>query len=256
MDKSFPSGLDFLQLVGDCEEKCEDLSLSQLPKLGEKLPLCHEHLAAILSLLYREACCFNGCEGGDHIPQRIAARIVSHALAAYRLLSRGYYDESMSLTRSIGEASNLLFLFASISDHYATWKAADERDRWNQYRPARVRELLQRAELPVPIDRERYGLLSSVSVHLSPDVSPQAHAPETRSTLGAIHRDEGLMAALNELSGAVGVAASSVATLLPEKCRPALKKEAVSLLRSVGGMDLGAARSLNSISATHERGMQ
>lgn len=82
-------------------------------------------------------------------------------------------------------------------------------------------------------------------------VSPQAHAPETRSTLGAIHRDEGLMAALNELSGAVGVAASSLAMLLPEKCRPTLKESAVSLLRSVGGVDLAAARLLNSISATH-----
>lgn len=256
MDKPFPGGLDFLELVGECEVKCEHLSLSQLSKLGQKLPLCHERLAELLSHLYREACCFNGCDGGDHTPQRIAARIASHALAAYRMLSRGYYDESMSLTRSIGEAANLLFLFASVPSHYPQWKAADERDRWDRYRPAKVRELLQRAQLPVPIDRERYGLLSSVSVHLSPSVSPQAHAPEARATLGAIHRDEGLMATLNELSGAVGVTASSLATLLPEKCRPTLKEAAVALLRSVGGMDLAAVRSLNSVSATHDPGLR
>lgn len=119
MGKSFPIDLDFLELVSACEAKCEDFSLAQISKLGEKLPQCHRRLAAVLSLLYREACCFDGCDSGDHIPQRIAARVVSHALAAYRLLARGYYDESLSLARSIGEAANLLFLFALMPEHFA-----------------------------------------------------------------------------------------------------------------------------------------
>jgi hypothetical protein len=92
MDNPFPDGLAFLELVGECEIQCERFSLSQIPKLGKKLPECHEYLATLLSHLYREASCFNVCVGGDHTPQRIAARISSHALAAYRLLSRGYYD--------------------------------------------------------------------------------------------------------------------------------------------------------------------
>ncbi len=244
MSKKFPVGLDFLDLVAECESTCEGFSLAQIANLGEKLPQCHERLAAVLSLLYREAACFDGCDGDDHIPQRIAARVSSHALASYRLLARGYYDESLCLTRSIGEAANLLFLFSFVPRHFDEWKAADERARWDRYRPVRVREMIQNAGLPVPIDRDRYGLLSSMTVHLGPEVMPQAHAPQSRASLGALHRDEGVMAALNELAGAVGVAASSLAPLLPERCREMLKRDAVELLRSIGGMDLAGVRSM------------
>jgi plasmid maintenance system antidote protein VapI len=204
--------------------------------------------------LYREASCFDGCDGGDHIPRRIAARISSTALAAYRLSTRGYYDESLSLTRSIGEAANLLFLFSFMPNEYELWKSSDERLRRDRYRPVRVREMIQRAGLPVPIDRERYGLLSSIVVHLGPEVTPQAHLPKSRGSLGALHRDEGVMVAINELAGAVGVAAASIARFLPERCRLTLKRDALELLDSIGGMNLVSVRAIVTWSDSDNKG--
>jgi hypothetical protein len=244
MNDEFPVGDEFLALAATGEQACEKHTLESGKRLGRKAPECRHLLGTVLSMLYREACCFYGCVPDDHLPQRIAGRITSNALSSFRLLVRGYYDESFNLTRSIGEAANLLFLCTFRREEFERWRNANDRDRWNMFKPAMVRASLKKAGLPVPIDDERYRLLCSIAVHLGPEVSPQAHQPERRPTLGSYYRQESYLAALNELAGATGVASSGLLWLLPKARKEKLKAASVALLRSVGGLDLAAVRQM------------
>jgi len=106
-----PEGSDFLKLVSQQEDACEARTASALPRLGKLAPACYRNLGTVLSLLDRAASCYWGCRGGDHVVEYIAGRSCSSARAARRLFEFGYYDESLSINRSIGEIANLLLLF-------------------------------------------------------------------------------------------------------------------------------------------------
>lgn len=235
----FPEGKLFLELAAGVEEACASLTLERAEQLGKKVPLCLQRLGTILSLLYRETCCFYGCPGGDHFGQRIAGRVVNHALASFRMLCSGYYDESFALTRNIGEIANLLFLFGVKPELLEQWKEADEKTRWEEFRPAKVRSKLEKEGVPVPIDQTRYAQLCEAGVHLMPASTPQSHNPLGIPTLGSIFQEGGFIAALNELSGATGVCAAGLLRLLDLGDRKdSLKQASVELLRAVGGVDL------------------
>jgi hypothetical protein len=198
-----------------------------------------------LSLLYREACCFGGYAGGDHFAQYVAGRVVTHALGAYRVLGCGYYDESFALTRNLGEAANLLFLFFQKPDLVEEWRGLDEGRRRQQFSALEVRRRLEAIGGGlIPIDRTRYAGLCETGVHLTPALTPQAHNPAGRPTLGGVLQDAGLLAALNELAGAVGVCGASLSRLLKvaDDRRRALRDGSLALLRNIGGVDLEALR--------------
>src|SRR5712691_8505144 len=133
--KTMPRGAEFLEAAAKVEGQCAIESLSDIPNLGISVPACYECLGDVLSLLYAEASCFHGCPGGDHHWQRITARIVTHSLASLRLAILGYYDESLALTRNLGEIANLLFLFAARPDLEETWRLADDATRRKAFSP-------------------------------------------------------------------------------------------------------------------------
>jgi len=108
-----PLGERFLDLLVTQEERCMADTTSQIRSLGKTTPKTIENLGTVLSLLDRVGSCYWGCAGGDHVPEYVTARCASTARASLRLLYHGYYDESLSLTRSLAEAANLLFLFFS-----------------------------------------------------------------------------------------------------------------------------------------------
>src|SRR5262245_13348972 len=103
-----PEGLEFLKLASEQEDSCEKHSHTRLLQMGHKAPQCLENLGTVLSLLDRAASCFWGCHEGDHLIEYLAGRVAASARASLRLLYFGFYDESLSITRSIGEAANLL----------------------------------------------------------------------------------------------------------------------------------------------------
>ncbi len=116
-----------------------------------------------------------------HFFQRLTARIVTNSLSSLRLALLGYYDESLALTRNLGEIANLLFLFAAKPDSLEAWQLADEKKRKSDFTPVKVRLKLEEINLVPPIDQSRYGLLCEAGVHLGPSVSPQTFN-EHRST--------------------------------------------------------------------------
>ena len=244
MQHEFPMGDDFFEIVVAGEMGCETQTTRSLNDFGDKATICRQLLGNVLSLIYREACCFYGCDNGDHLPQRIAARITSHALSSIRLMNMGYYDESLTITRSIGEMANLLFLFAFKPAYFEKWKIADDSARWKDFRPKKVRDALKAAMLPIPIDEQRYKLLSSIVVHLAPDVTPQAHQPQTHPTVGSVFRAENFVVGLNELAAATGVAAAGLLPMLPGNRKEQVKTATVDLLRSIGSLDLAAIKQM------------
>ena len=61
-DAGAPEGLTFLKLVWKQEDSCEVETDKRIPNLGEKAPVCLEHIGTVLSLLdrWRHA---GGCAG-------------------------------------------------------------------------------------------------------------------------------------------------------------------------------------------------
>lgn len=247
-EKAFPRGAQFLETVGKVEVQCATESLAEIPKLGISTPACFECLGDVLSMLSEEASCFHGCRGGDHLFERLTARVVTHSLASVRLALLGYYDESLALSRNLGEIANLIFLFAACPDLLESWRGADEARRRKEFSPVKVRLKLEEIGLRPVIDKSRYSLLSEVGVHVVPSVSPQAFNEHGRPTLGAKFQYEGLMCALNELALAVAESAGciSVFPLVGDR-RESIQVAAQVLLNVMGKLDVKLARETRTI---------
>lgn len=244
--KSLPRGAAFLLTVGKVEGQCADQTQRAVPELGISTPACFECLGDVLSMLYEEASCYHECPGGDHLNQRLTARIVTNAFSSLKLASLGYYDESLALTRNLGELANLLFLFAAEPASLALWRSADEKQRKREFGPVKVRLKLEDRGLRPPVDESRYSLLCEVGVHVQPTVAPQSYNEHGRATLGAQFQDEGFMCALNELALAVAEAAACVSTFPGNaERRMSLRVASEVLLNTVGGLDLEASKNGN-----------
>ena len=248
LGKDFPQGTRFLKWMLQFENVCITATHQLSQDLGRKVPLCHENLGNLLSRLYREACCGYGCAGGDHFGERMAGRVVSHALGSYRLLCAGYYDESLALSRNLGEAANLFWWFLFCPPALEEWRKSDRKTRQQTFSPVKVRLALEKEGIQVPIDSERYSSLCEVAVHITPQTVPQGHSLHGRPSLGAWFQPDSFMASLNELAGATGICAGALALMplltLDESRKRSLAEASVALLEAVGGVDLGRLREL------------
>ena len=194
-----PEEMDFLRLVWEQEDACETATDKLIPQLGEKAPACLKDLGTVLSLLDRMASCWWECKGGDHLIEYLCGRVASNSRAAIRMIRFGFYDEALTLCRSIGETSNLLNLFAIDSSSLSDWKALTRKERLSKFRPVKVRDRLKKSSLLL-INNDRYRLLSERAVHANPDTRPQSHNPLQLPRAGASVQREGVVLCLNELA--------------------------------------------------------
>ena len=132
-------------------------------------------LSKSLNHLYSLATCSDGCRGGDHVLEAIVGRCFNHSLGSLRMISDNLYDESLNLTRSIAEATNLLFLFNEDLEALEVWKTADRRERLNKFGPAAVRRALRNGCGVLPISDEAYQELCEVATHVTPETRPNNH---------------------------------------------------------------------------------
>ena len=193
-------GLLIHQVLMQQENDCEDISLEQLPRLGQKAPRCYEMTARVLALLDALSSCAWGCAKGDHVLERLVGRSVNHSRAALRLMLMGFYDEALALIRGVGEIANLLSLFAERSESFARWKSLDERMRRREFSPAKVRAGLDSIGTPIRVTDEVYGELSGRNVHANPGTSPQTYNILGIPKGGGHYQDAGLMICQNELA--------------------------------------------------------
>lgn len=246
MQDTFPDGrplpedIEFLKLVWGQEDRCEAETDQRIPSMGVKAPQCLDNLGAVLSLLDRATSCFWGCHGGEHTVEYLTGRVYSSARSSLRLLRFGFYDESLSLTRSIGEIANLLFLFFNDNAAFSRWKASNKKERLANFSPFKVRLALEGLGIPLPMDEERYSQLCEIATHVTPETRPQAHNLVNQPVLGGYFQEAGVLVSLNELASAVALAtfAASKLMTLEEERRKYIGQAALKLLRSVGAVDV------------------
>ncbi len=195
-----PEGHEFLELIWSQEDDCEKDTDARFPEFGVKAPKCLNELGTVLSRLNRLASCWWGCRGGDHIEEYLVGRALTNARASLRLLKFGFYDESLTLTRNIGEVANLFYLFATKPDSCEQWRSLDSRSRQREFGPVAVRKKLEAAGKPIPIDQTLSKGLSEIGVHPTPDIKPEAHNPLGIPMVAHL-QEAGALLALNEYHG-------------------------------------------------------
>jgi hypothetical protein len=68
------------------------------------------------------------------------------------------------------------------------------------FSPVQIRLRLERVQDSVPIDEDRYALLSRLAAHVHPGTRPQAHNILGAPIVGAVFQPEGLLVGINELA--------------------------------------------------------
>ncbi len=199
-DKNVPIGMEFLTLTWDQENRCEAETDKWLPEAGVKAPKCLDALGTVLSLADRLASCWWGCRGGDHVEEYLVGRAVSNCRAALRLLRFGFYDEALSMIRSIGENANLLSLFLESKEYREDWRTATGSQRRREFSPVKARMKLAELRALTPMDEEKYRRLCEPFVHPSPQSLPQAHNVLGLPSLGGLFQEAGVLVVLNELA--------------------------------------------------------
>ena len=182
-----------------------------------------------------------GCRQDTHIEERLVGRAAGNARAALRLLRSGYYDEALGLIRQIGETANLVSLFVQSEESQEEWKGASQEETRYSFSPVKVRLWLEDLPLPLPMDQEICGLLSSQSVHANPHKSPQSHNLLSIPTMGGYFQEDGALLNLNHLGSMVGwMLWLAVKLIKPPTDRRVIVDASVSLLRSIGGVNLNS----------------
>jgi hypothetical protein len=209
--RTFPEGSAFWELSCYAEGQCEAISLAQAFHDGQFGVAAR--LGTVLSLLYRMACCHWGCHGKEHVFEFLAGRTCTSALATFRLMGFGYYDEALALSRNIAEIGNLVHLFFEDSTHVRLWLDLPDKERRQRYSPLGVRSALEKLGSVVPTDQDQYSWLCAVGTHVTPRTIPQGHNQERRPILGAAFQLDGWNTSLAALTWSVCTVSGPIAKL-------------------------------------------
>lgn len=237
-DPRVPEGLAFFDALDKAAGRAGASTDAYLESAGTKAPLAKRDLGTLLASLYQAATCAWGCSGGDHQVEWLVGRVVNLAQGAYRLMNAALYDESLSLTRSIGEIANLACLFVSDPSAMTTWTGASSRQERRQFGPGPVRTRLRNESGRVLIDDDRYRALCEIGTHPVPGFAPNHFSGTGRPTLGFVPEEAGVLMCLNELAYAVCSAALPLAKLLdipPEREQEMLGR-AKALVANLGSI--------------------
>lgn len=237
-DRTWPTGSDFLELAEAIAQSSATETDARRTVSGKTYPLTLDGLGNVLSLLYRSACCHWGCRGGDHQAEWLVGRVVNQAMASYRLLRSAFYDESLMLTRGVGEIANLVWLCREPGE-FEQWRTASHRERMRLFSPKAVRDRLRiRLDFGPPIDGDRYKRLCEIGTHPVPYAGPNLFSGGTRPILGHIVQPAGLLIAINELAYATAMVGGPAGDLLglPEQTNGALRSACSALIKSIGNV--------------------
>ncbi len=197
-----PSGLAHLSMLSRINTENRQASENLLKNQNPDLRILGESMAA----LYLAATCHRKCWGGDHILEALAARIYNLACASYSLISVGFYDEALSLVRSIGEIANLLSLSVNDKPKFVDWIKSSKRERIREFSPARVRKLLEKSGL-VLMDEKWYSELCESYTHVTPATKPNRFNEDDRNVCGGIVQEKGVQESIEQLTSLVSMVA-------------------------------------------------
>ncbi len=250
------SGTDFLTAIDQASLRCGEWTAAF--EGGERLPATRENIGAALSYLYDLACCVPECRGGDHQVEWLVGRAVSQALAAIQLSNSGFYNESLSLTRGVGEIANLLCLLQT-TGCIDEWLHSDRKYRLKNFSPVAVRDRLASSAGIVPVCKERYSALCEIGTHPVPWSAPGHFTGTGRPMLGQLLQPAGLMVCTNELALVLAFCCL-YAGLLVGDSRPECRKLARDLVEGAGGLTIlnyvGALEEVNGAPAPSPKSVQ
>jgi hypothetical protein len=133
--------------------------------------------------------------------EALAGRAHNLGCAAYLLLCRGLYDESLNLIRSIGEISNLILLSVVDKESFRRWLSADSKSRRRDFSPVKVRLLLEKhSTIPMPVDEDWYSELCEKYSHVTPGTSPNMHSDDRLRRVGGMLQPHGLAECAGQLA--------------------------------------------------------
>jgi hypothetical protein len=163
-------------------------------------------LGTALNAIYQAATCHRKSWATGHVLEMMGARIYNLAYAAYSLISIGFYDEAMNLTRSIGEIANLVSLSGHNKDQFYAWLKASKEERIRNFSPSRIRRMLGPDGL-VLMDADWYSELCESYTHITPWASPNNHNDMNRVICRGMVQEAGIEKSLGQLTIAVGTVA-------------------------------------------------
>ena len=156
----------------------------------------------------------------------------------------GFYDEALTLVRSLGEIANLLCLFFFEKGSLEEWKKSDRDYRYDHFGPGKVR---QRLGKDLPMDQKRYRLLCELSTHPVPELQPQAFNQHGKSMVGGIAvQQAGFLVVLNETAVLISsvVLFSALLLKVPKDVRELIEKDCMEAIDVAGGVNLKTFRDL------------
>lgn len=234
-----PDGMGFLKLLQEMEDRCESRSLEALKDAGDNLPALVSDLGTVLKAADMAASCLHGCSKGHHAVEYLLTSVESYARAAIRLSLLGFYDESLTISRSVGEKANLFMLFVHEPTKLREWVASSEDERRRKFSAVKVRLALEQHSHAIPVDQTRYRALSGRGIH--PGGTPQDHNPERHPGTGGYFQEAGMFITLNEIGRQLAYAYGLGVLLLdhlPTHRRVELQQSAVRLAEKIGRLDL------------------
>ncbi len=159
---------------------------------------------------------------------------------ALRLARLGFYDEALTLVRSLGEIANLLMLFHLDSAAMADWKRSDSGARNKQFRPAQIREQIAKLGGTVPMDEKSYRLLCELSTHPVPELKPQLFNPYGVVMVGGRFQEAGVLLVVNETAVVESVIVILAAKLcdVPKDRRREIKQACIECVEAAGDVNL------------------
>ncbi len=194
---TIPSGIDHLKMVARLETATNSQSLKDFSTSDAQYQL----IGTALSVLYQAATCHRKCHGGPHILESLCGRMYNLAVGAYLLAQRGLYDEALNLTRSIGEASNLIALSVIDKAALKEWLSSDKKTRLSKFSPSKIRKALERQEPALVLASEDwYAKFCEAYTHVTPQTKPNMHNSRGQAYVGGVYQAEGLNSTLEELA--------------------------------------------------------
>lgn len=238
------SGAAALKTVSKYEDKCDKRTMRLLPRMGKRAPLCYEYVEQLILHAELIGTCAYGCPGSSqeaHAVKYLAGRASGFARAALRLARMGFYDEALIIVRSLGEITNLFFLFHAAPESVEEWKKSDRAYRLEKFLPSKIRRRIESLGKTPAITAENYTALCEVSTHPVPQLRPQAFNHERRATTGGIFLQEaGFLVVLNELAEALSwlVVFAARVCAVPDEPLKEIREASIACLTSVGRVDL------------------
>lgn len=102
--------------------------------------------------------------------QLLGIRLFNTSASVLKLLLSGYYQTSAAQMRDGIETANLIDYFTTDCALIAKWRGANDRDRWKEFKPVKVRAALGQRDGPEITKRrdEVYRTFSTYANHPSP----------------------------------------------------------------------------------------